>query len=127
MTATNTPNEDVDVDVDEQDRIIRREQLVAERVKRMAAIEADKERVAEIDSLLLKDLEAGTHTIGDHKVQIRAGSRRLNTTRLAKALPFTQRPELYKAVVDTTAVKHHLSPAELEAYQDQGNPTVVLS
>lgn len=127
MTNTqNTPPVD-DVDVDEQDRIIRLEQLATELAKRQAAIEADKERVEEIKALLVDELPVGTHHAGAFKIQVKAGARRLNTARLAEAHPFTERPELYKAVLDTAAAKHHLAPAELEAFQDQGNPTVVVS
>jgi len=123
--STKTPETASD-DVTDVDRQIRLEQLATELAKRQAAIEADKERVEEIKQILAAELPVGTHPAGSHKIQVRAGARRLNNTRLAEAYPYTVRPELYKATLDTTAVKHHLAPAELESFKDASAPTVVV-
>lgn len=100
------------------------DQLAAELVKRQAAIEADRERIDEIKATLRRRLPRGTHEVGSHQVLVKAPARRLNATRLAAAYPVVEHPELYKPVLDTTAVKHHLSPAALAEYQDAGTPTV---
>ena len=100
------------------------DQLAAELTKRMAAIEADKERVDEIKAILRGRLPRGTHNTGSHQVLVKAGSRRLNATRLTTAYPVVEHPELYRPVIDTTAVKTHLAPVDLAQFQDAGTPTV---
>lgn len=123
---TDTPDER-DHDDAELERRLQVEELVAERVKREAAIEADKERIATINARLLDLLPTGTHDAGDHKVTIRAGARRLDPTKVADTYPFREYPEMYKVAVDTAKVKDLVAPALLRDLQTEGNPTVVIA
>lgn len=111
-------------DTDDVDGSLELEQLALERVKRKASIEADKERIDTIDAILRNRLDRGTHHLGPVTVTVKAGAHRLNTTRLAAAFPFTDRPELYKPVLDTAAARHHIAPADLEQFTDEGVPVV---
>jgi hypothetical protein len=104
--------------------MIELDQLAAELVKRQAAIEADRERIDTIKATLRRRLPQGTTTVGAHAVLVKAAARRLNATRLTAAFPVVEHPELYKPVIDTAAAKHHLSPAALAEFQDEGTPTV---
>ena len=113
LTAT-TPEQQADLDL----------RLVNEAVALQAQAEQIKERLDEIKVQLINRHKPGTHTIGDHKVQIRAGVRRLNSTRLAAAYPVEQFPQLYKASFDTAAVKNEFAPAALADYYDTGAPVV---
>lgn len=106
------------------DQQIRTEQLVLEAVKLQAEAEAIKERLDTIKTILVTERGAGTHTIGAHKVQIRAGVRRLSSTRLTQAYPAEQYPTLYKTAIDTNAVKNQFAPAALEDFYDVGSPVV---
>ena len=119
MTDQPTPT-----DVDDTAEVLELEQLALEKIKRKASIEADKERIDEIDGILRSRLERGTHRLGTATVTVKAGAKRLNATRLAAAYPFVERPELYKPVLDTAAAKHHIAPADLEAFTDEGSPVV---
>ncbi len=103
------------------------EELVAERVKREAEIEADRERIDAINARLLDLLPTGTHDAGDHKVTIRAGARRLDPAKVAEAYPFREHPEMYKVAVDTAKVREYVAPNFLRDLQTEGNPTVVVS
>lgn len=116
MTDQPTTPDDADV--------VELEQLALEKLKRRASIDADKERIEEIDALLRARLPRGTHHLGAATVTVKAGAKRLNTGRLADAYPFTSRPELYKPVLDTAAARHHLAPADLEAFTDEGVPVI---
>lgn len=98
--------------------------LVNEAVSLQAQAEQIKERLDEIKIQLINKKAPGTHTIGDHKVQIRAGVRRLSSTRLAKDFPAETFPQLYKNSFDTAAVKNEFAPAALEQYYDIGAPVV---
>lgn len=118
---TTPDTRDGDVDVDE---LLEVEQLALEKLKRKASIEADKERIDEIDAILRSRLPRGTHQAGSVTITVKKGASRLNTSRLTAAHPFTERPELYKPVLDTAAVKRHIAPADLEAFQDEGTPVV---
>ena len=107
-----------------QDEQIRNEQLVIEAVKLQAEAEAIKERLDTIKAILVNTFGGGTHTIGAHKVQIREGVRRLSSARLTKAYPAEQYPQLYKAAIDTNAVKTNFAPVALEDFYDVGSPVV---
>lgn len=89
-----------------------------------AQAEQIKERLDEIKTILINEAGAGTHTLGAHKVQIRAGVRRLNSSRLTAAYPSDQFPQLYKHAIDTSAVKNQFAPAALEDFYDLGTPVV---
>jgi hypothetical protein len=102
------------------------EQLALEATKLAAEAEAIAERVATIKAIMRGRLPRGTHQLGAHVVLVKAGARRLNATRLTTAFPFTDRPDLYKAALDTAAVKDRIAPADLAAYYDEGTPTVEI-
>lgn len=113
LVAT-TPEQQADLDL----------RLVNEAIALQTQMEQAKERLDEIKIQLINRRKPGTHSIGDHKVQIRAGVRRLNSSRLAAAFPVEQFPKLYKAAFDTAAVKHEFAPTALEQYYDTGAPVV---
>ncbi|QIK83010.1 hypothetical protein [Sanguibacter sp. HDW7] len=106
------------------DDLIDIEQLAAELAKRQDAIAADVDRIAEIKAILATRLPIGSLAVGDYKVIVKAGARRLSTSRLTAAFPVESYPALYKAALDTAAVKEQFAPAALAEYQDQGKPTV---
>lgn len=109
------------------DAILEVEALALEDVKLADEQAAIAERREHIKARLLTlHPEPGTIPAGPYKVIIKAGPRRLDPAKVAEAYPVTQHPELYKPALDTTAVKHHLAPAELERYQSQGRPQVVI-
>lgn len=124
MTANDRP--DVD-DVDRTDETIELEALALEDVKLADEAAAIAERRDTIRARLLQ-LHPGTGTVqaGPYKVTVRAGARRLDPAKVAEAYPVERHPELYRPAVDTAAIKHHLAPAELERFQTQGRPTVVI-
>lgn len=109
------------------DQTIDLEALAIELTKLAAEEEAIKERTDTIKAIFLGHFEVGAHPVGPYKVTIKAGARRLNATRLTAAFPVTQHPELYKPVLDTTAVKEHMAPVQLAAFQDAGAPTVTVA
>lgn len=106
------------------DDLIDIEQLAAELAKRQEAIAADVDRIAEIKAILATRLPVGTLAVGDYEVIVKAGARRLSTSRLAAAFPVETHPSLYKPTLDTAAVKAQFAPVALAEYQDQGKPTV---
>lgn len=89
-----------------------------------AQAEQIKERLDTIKTILVNNAGTGTHTLGAHKVQIRVGVRRLNSSRLTAAYPADQYPQLYKQAIDTTAIKNQFAPAALEDFYDLGSPVV---
>jgi hypothetical protein len=103
------------------------EALATEYTHLTADEETIKERKDTIKAILLASFEVGAHPVGPYKVTIKAGARRLNAARLTAAFPVTQHPELYKPVLDTTAVKEHMAPVQLAAFQDAGAPTVTVA
>lgn len=127
MTTNGTPNDTPTSDVD-TDKVLEIEALALEDVKLADEQTAIAERREQIKARLLA-LHPGHGTIpaGPYKVTVRHGARRLDPTKVAEAYPVTRHPELYKPTIDTGAVKHHLSPAELEQYQTVGKPTVVIA
>lgn len=98
--------------------------LAEEAVTLNAQAEQIKERLDEIKAILVNEAGAGTHTLGVHKVQIRAGVRRLNTSRLTATYPADQFPQLYKNAIDTAAVKNQFAPAALEDFYELGSAVV---
>lgn len=113
-----------DIPAPSLDDLLELDQLAAELVKRQAAIEADKERCDEIRAVLRRRLPRGTTSTGSHQVLVKAGARRLNAGRLTAAYPVVARPELYRPVIDTAAVKQRIAPVDLVAFQDEGTPVV---
>ena len=107
------------------DKTLELEQLVLEDLKLRESEEAIKERRATIKAELAKHLSDGTHDLAGSKVIV-SHPRRIDAKAAAAALPFTDRPELYKATLDTALLKRHLSPVDLEAFQVEGNVTVTV-
>lgn len=103
--------------------IYRLEQLVIERAKLTNDRDALAERIAELDSTLTTLLDAGTHTIADHKVIVTVPAR-LDPKKLETAYPVTQFPYLYHPTIDTASVKAHIAPVELEQYKTAGRAQV---
>ncbi|MBE9924453.1 hypothetical protein G8C93_00915 [Cellulosimicrobium cellulans] len=114
---TDTTKDDLDV--------VQLEQLVLEDTKLAEDEERIKARRATIRSVLARHLDAGTTDLADHKVIVSMPSR-LDAKALGEAFPVAQHPELYKPALDTTAVRHHLSPAVLEQYTRAGSTTVTI-
>lgn len=70
---------------------------------------------------------ATTTRAGKWTIAHRAGARRLNHAKLTKAYPVTQHPHLYQPKINTTAVRKHFAPADLEAYyQAASSPVIVV-
>ncbi len=82
-----------------------------------------KNRRDEIKAIFLS-LGDGAHPAGIFKINIKPGARVLDPRALTTAFPFTARPELYKAVIDTAAVKNAVSPAALEQFKKQNTASV---
>ncbi|MFD6094553.1 hypothetical protein ACFWGN_20775 [Oerskovia sp. NPDC060338] len=111
----------------EADDVVALEQLVTEYTKLGAELEHIAERRDTIKAILARRFAPGTTTpVGEHKVQVKSGTRRLNTTRLATAYPVVQHPDLYEPRISTAAVKAHLAPIALAEFYDAGAPTVVI-
>lgn len=102
------------------------EALAVERTKIDEHLAQLGERKAEIDAQLRAALDVGTHDAGPYKVQVRAGARRLNTTRFEAAFPVTQNPQFYKPRLDTAAVREHIAPSQLADFYDVGKPVVTI-
>ena len=106
------------------------EHAIVELIAVRAGIEQLTTRRGELEDLIRALVPAGTRqTVGDHTITVSTPVRRLNTRALAADNPATARPELYKASLDTTAVRRFFSDADLEAggYYTTSTPTVKLS
>jgi hypothetical protein len=107
--------------------VVELEQLVVEYTKLGAELEHIAERRDTIKAILAARFAPGTTTpVGEHKVQVKSGTRRLNTARLAAAYPVVQHPDLYEPRISSAAVKQHLAPVALANFYDTGSPTVVI-
>ena len=84
------------------------------------------ERAKTIKAILLDQLQVGTHTIGDHQVQVKAGASRIDLTKVEANHPFDQNPEIYKLKVDLALAKDKLTPEELRGYSTHTAPSVVV-
>lgn len=92
-----------------------------------AEIGALQEEKDAITALILHDLTPGTRIEADGlTITVGKPVERLNTRKLTEAYPLLDFPHLYKAVVDTTAVRKHVPPADLEKHGvfDVQNPRV---
>ncbi|MBD5787133.1 hypothetical protein IF650_13175 [Cellulosimicrobium terreum] len=105
--------------------VVALEQLVLEDTKLAEDEERIKARRATIRAVLAKNLDPGTTDLADHKVIVSTPAR-LDSKALGDAFPVGRHPELYKPALDTTAVRHHLSPAVLEEYTRAGSTTVTI-
>ena len=94
------------------------EHAIVELIAVRAGIEQLTTRRGELEDLIRALVPPGTRqTVGDHHVTVAADN------------PATARPELYKASLDTAAVRRFFSDADLEAggYYTTSTPTVKLS
>ena len=66
-----------------------------------------------------------TYAAGPLTVQV-TQSHTLDKKAIAAKYPAAEYPELYEQTVSTTAVKKHLSPVDLEAFQAPSKPSVRL-
>ncbi|KAB1647496.1 hypothetical protein F8O06_02850 [Pseudoclavibacter sp. CFCC 14310] len=99
--------------------------LAIERLDLAAEIAERKERIEQIDEVLLQHItEPRTDLVAGFKVRIQQGARRIDAKKIEKAYPAAQYPGLYAAKLDTAAVKKQFAPAALEAFQTQSAPTV---
>lgn len=65
---------------------------------------------------LLRNLAPGSRTpAGDLTINVSKPVERLNTARLTQAFPVTDRPDLYKPIIDTAKVKQAISTVDLQA------------
>ncbi len=99
------------------------EKLAQEYAERTAAVSKETERIAEIKAIFLT-LGEGKHAAGTFRINIKPGSKVLDSKKLTAAFPVTQFPHLYKGVIDTAAVKQHVAPADLDQYKRQNQPSV---
>jgi hypothetical protein len=101
------------------------EQLVLELVKLAETIDQLEQRRKTIRAALARRYDVGTHDLAGHQVVVtRPG--RLDTGALAAAHPVAERPELYRPAVDLDAVRHHIAPADLEAFKTYGSKQVSI-
>lgn len=117
MTVNFTTGEIVDVDL---------EQLTRERATITAQIDELTARKSAIDDLYREHLDFGTTPLAGLKVSIQH-NRRLDPAKVMAAYPVTACPEIYKPTIDTTAIKKHIAPIDLEPFYVEGVAKVVVS
>lgn len=102
-----------------------RAKILADEYTRLAD-QADhiKQRQDQIKALLAELLPEGGH-VGDYKVTV-TRPRRLDPKAIEKAFPVTQRPELYRPAINTTAVRKHIAEVDLEQFMVEGAPVVKI-
>lgn len=101
---------------------------IAEDAARRVYLEEQKDRIQqEIDQIndRLRTNDFGNHDAGDWTLTVRH-NRRLDAKRLEQRYPVAQYPQYYKPTIDTSAIKQYLAPIELEQFQVEGAPTVVI-
>ena len=108
------------------DEQIELEQLALEEAKLAEQAAAIAERRETIKHLLRDRLPLGTHRLGGCTVQVRAGSRRLDSGLLMREYPVARFPELYRPIIDVTQVRDRFSPRDLEPFQVVSPSTVVV-
>jgi hypothetical protein len=95
---------------------------------RLVTIDEQIARLNDEKSLIqdrLRTLEYGNHDAGDWTVQVQH-NRRLDAARIAERYPVAQYPHLYEPKISTAAVKEYFAPVELEQYQIEGAPKLVV-
>ena len=94
--------------------------------EQIAALTEEKQGLT---ALLLSEIEPETKLeIGDYRVSVGKITERLNTRRLTEALPVSEHPALYKATIDTAAVKKHVPYVNLKALgvYDTSTPRITI-
>lgn len=92
-------------------------------------IEALTEEKGALTAAVLTQVEPGTkRDAGDYTISVGKPVQRLSATRIMLTYPVTEHPHLYKAAIDTAAVKKHLAPAVLaaEGLYDESTPRVTI-
>lgn len=90
-----------------------------------------KEQRARIDEeLAVIDMQArslgyGTHDAGEWSLAIQH-NRTLDKERFMEKYPVAQFPDFYKPAVNTSAIKERIAPADLAAFYNEGDATVVV-
>lgn len=79
----------------------------------------------QINHAILDALPEGGQ-VGETKVTVTT-PRRLDTRALAAAYPVAGHPALYKATLDTKAVRKHIAEVVLDGFMVDGKPSVRLS
>jgi hypothetical protein len=121
VKTTTQPNPADDVDATIAD-----EQLATDLAKLAETKTAIEEEIATRKAeWLRRHPDTGTRTAGPFKVIVTAPER-LDTKALEDAFPIAHHPELYVAKIDATAVKEHLSPAQLRVFKTTGAKSVTV-
>ncbi|GMA22254.1 hypothetical protein GCM10025864_44800 [Luteimicrobium album] len=107
------------------DQLVVVEQLAIRKAKLRDEKTSIDEEIAAIDTQLRALLPDGTTQAGQLKVIVTVPAR-LDTKKLAEAFGPAQHPVLYRAAIDTAAVKEHMSPAQLRPFQVAGARTVTV-
>lgn len=81
-----------------------------------------KDRQDQIKTILADLLPTGGD-VGDYRVTV-TRPRRLDPKAIEAAFPVTQRPELYRPAINTTAVRKHIAEVDLERFMVEGAPVV---
>lgn len=104
-----------------------RTDLVAQLAKVQERIAVLHEQEATLKESILRTCKAGpdTYAAGELAVIVSA-SRRLDADAIAARYPVAQNPHLYKAVIDTAAIRQHLSPVQLADLTTVGALSVKL-
>lgn len=97
---------------------------------RIASLQVDIKRAQdEIDRLkaqILENWPVGSYEAGDLKVQVKAGSQRLDAKRFAQAYPATSNPKLYKVAPDVSAARRALGEDALADLMRRDKASVVV-
>lgn len=87
-------------------------------------IDPDLKRLDEIKAAF-KFMSYGTHELAGLKVSL-ARSSRLDAAAFANRYPVETHPQFYKSAPDSTSIKKHLAPAEIEELSNAGDPRVTI-
>ncbi|KFI50591.1 hypothetical protein [Bifidobacterium callitrichos] len=97
---------------------------------RIASLQVDIKRAQdEIDRLkaqILENWPVGSYEAGDLKVQVKAGSQRLDAKRFAQTYPAANNPKLYKVAPDVSAARRALGEDALADLMRRDKASVVV-
>lgn len=109
------------------------ERLLARQAERIIILQAEiKERQDELDTLKTLILEQhpqpGTYQAGDHRVQVKQGSRRIDTKRFEHAYPATRYPNAYQLKPKPLSqLEREFTADAMSEYAVSTKPMVVVS
>lgn len=113
-------------DVTDVDDTVALEQLVLEDAKLAETEAAIKERRTQIRAALATRFDVGTHALAGRQVIVTQPGR-LDTKALERDYPVATFPALYRAGLDTKAVRDQIAPAVLDdRYTTRGAKTVSI-